>query len=76
MSMKWKQDDWEIHLNAIGDKAGGGWCLRHMGCASPDGTYEEVDGGHCACSKGMCYLCNTEVPDDIKGFFELVKWKR
>lgn len=74
MSMKWKQGEWEIHRDSIGEKAGGGWCLRHTGCCTT--TYPSDDIGQCVCSKGECYVCNTEVPEEIKGFFALVKWKR
>ncbi len=70
---KWKQGDWEIHLDEIGDKAGG-WCLRHIGCTVD--RYPSDDHGLCSCSLGKCYNCDTQVPDDIQGFFELVKWKR
>ena len=73
MSVKWKQGDWEIHLNDRGDKRGSGWCLRHMSCTTQK---QYPDGGQCSCSNGKCYMCNVPVPDEIKGFFELVKWKR
>ena len=76
MSMKWKQGDWAIHLNDKGDKAGNGWCLRHMPCGGHTVQYDEGDRGSCSCSKGECRNCNVKVPDEVKGFFELVKWKR
>ncbi|KKK51429.1 hypothetical protein LCGC14_3115030 [marine sediment metagenome] len=75
MSRKWKQGDWEIHLNTTGATTGVGWCLRHTACGNEKG-YEEDDKGHCSCSNGVCYHCKVEVPDEVKGFFELVKWKR
>ena len=42
-------------------------CLRHTACKDKEGV--------CACV-GRCDTCNVAVPDEIKGFFALVKWKR
>ena len=72
MPMLWKQGDWEIHRNTIGAREGVGLCLRHRGCS----TEGQANGGACSCSKGECYNCKLKVPDDVKGFFTLVKWER
>ena len=69
-----RQGDWGINKADIHPGAGpefDGVCLRHMSCMARDDHIE----GHCACNGG-CWKCKTKVPDDIKGFFALVKWKR
>lgn len=69
-----QQGDWGINKTNAKPGAGpefDGVCLRHMSCTTDAGA----QGGHCACSGG-CWNCKTKVPDDIKGFFALVKWKR
>lgn len=75
MPMLWREGEWGIHLNETGAKAGGGMCLRHIGCPS-DKRYAENYGGQCACGGGVCYHCKAEAPDEVKGFFDLVRWKR
>jgi hypothetical protein len=66
MGFVWREGDWGIHSNKVmsGNFA---YCLRHM-CKG-------VDGG-CACTLGVCYFCKVKAPDEIVGFFNLVKWKR
>ncbi len=74
MGVKWKQGEWEIHHNTIVDKPDGGWCLRHVGCNS--GRSRGDGSGQCSCTNDECYVCKLKVPDEIKGFFALVKWTR
>lgn len=64
----WEQGDWAILKNTSDDVDGTGLCLRHLGCGERKGA--------CSCSDDECYSCKTHVPDEIKGFFALVKWSR
>ena len=68
MDFIWKQDEWAIHRSkarSVKYK----YCLRHM-CKDAG-----IDGC-CACGEYGCYSCKTKAPDEILGFFELVKWER
>ena len=82
-----QQGDWAINKTDAKFGVGpdfDGVCLRHMSCTAHDnpkdgqcsctGKWDNEDG-HCACNGG-CWNCKTKVPEDVKGFFALVKWKR
>ena len=76
----WSHDDWAINQTNAKPGAGpefDGVCLRHMSCrVNDDGKAKGYnEDGHCACNGG-CWNCKTKVPEDVKGFFALVKWKR
>ena len=65
--------DWGI--NKYGESLQG-LCLRHLVCGKNTEDEDVVsDGGCCACG-GTCSECKTEAPDEIKGFFALMEWKK
>jgi hypothetical protein len=72
MGFIWKEGDWAIHQNKVMSGAFR-HCLRHMCCGK--GGSSSSDGG-CACGEGKCYFCKTKAPEEIIGFFKLVKWER
>lgn len=52
-------------------------CLRHMSCKDmPNGANNRPDKGYCACSHNVCSICKVKAPDEVQGFFTLVKWER
>lgn len=74
MPFLFKKDDWGIWegLTEL--------CLRHIACDAQHTGHTHGGGdseslGRCGCH-GKCFMCKAEAPDEIKGFFELVKWKR
>ena len=73
MPMIFEKGDWSIHRNESA-RIADGHCLRHMTCV-PIGGISFGRGGVCSCN-GYCDKCKAEAPDEIKGFFALVKWKR
>ena len=63
MAVIWKDGDWGINYESDHDVH----CLRHMPCDNRE--------GHCSCD-GRCYTCKVDVPDEVIGFFAMVKWER
>lgn len=69
MPLIFEKNDWAISKTTVSTLSG--YCLRHLGCRTKDGPIDGV----CGCN-GWCDGCKVVAPDEIIGFFRLVKWKK
>jgi len=62
----WTEGEWSIWQGNHDRNKPSANCLRHM---CPDDS-----DGLCACRTSQCVDCKVTVPDEVRGFFNLVLW--